>query len=115
MASTSLNILLNTTALTDTTTNSDAKSLANGDAGFLAIMNVSACNVATTVAGKIQSSPDRTNWFDVGSFTNVVGTTNVQEIQITRSLYPNVRAVITLSGATKAATVKVDFWYDIGG
>lgn len=111
MASVMNEILLPATALTATNTGSE-KVLETGSDKFLGTITATAVNGATTVAGKIQHSHDGTNWFDLVSFTNIVGTSGQEVKQITDSVLPRVRSVVTLSGATQAATVTVILWFD---
>lgn len=104
-------------ALTATTT-SDSQSLSAGSDKFIGWLNVSANNGSTTVAAKIQHSPDKTNWIDLCAFTNVVNTTGVQAVHqgavafSASQLFPNIRAVATLTGAS--ATVEISLWFDGG-
>lgn len=79
---------------------------------FVGWLHVSACHAATTVAAKIQHSADGTNWVDLETFTNVVGTTGVQAGQITEAVLPFVRGAVTLSGATQSATVLMSLYFD---
>lgn len=104
-------ILLPATALTNNST-SDEHVLEIGSDKFLATIDATSVNVATTVAAKIQHSHDGTNWFDLVSFTNIAGAAGHEVKQITDSVLPRVRSVVTLSGATKAATVTVVLWFD---
>ena len=110
-------LTLTSAALTAVTTDSDAKSLQNKCQKFIAWVNVTVCDAATTVSAKLQHSPDKLIWVDVVSFTNIVGTTGSEakhEASFTGvgALFPNIRAVTTLAGATKAATVEVSLWFD---
>lgn len=110
MASATGDVLINE-ALT-ASKNSDKFTLETNSDKFIATIDATAVNGATTVAAKVQHSHDATNWFDLVSFTNIVGTTGHEAKQITDSVLPHVRAAITLSGATQAATVKVMLWFD---
>ena len=98
-------------ALTATKTG-DTKGLSSKDKAFIGILSVSACNAATTVNAKIQHSADGSTWFDLVSFTAVVGTTGAELKQITTSVLHKVRAVVTLAGATQTATVDLALWLD---
>lgn len=116
MASSSKLILVNE-ALTASQT-SEVKSLGPRSKKFVAFLLVSAINAATTVAAKIQHSPDGSTWFDLVSFTNLVGVTGSelkQESAFAVASSPvlgQVRSVVTLSGATQTATVRVDLCFD---
>lgn len=97
---------------------SDSKSLEPNYKKFIGWLDVSACDAATTVAAKIQHSPDKTNWIDFCTFTNVVGAAGRQAIHETsfatasQGLFPNIRSVVTLSGVTLSATVAVELYFD---
>lgn len=100
-----------------TTTTGDAKSLQNRAKKFIAFLNVSACHAATTVDVRLQHSPDKTNWKEIVNFTDVVGATGSEAIyegSFTGAgcVFPNIRAVVNLSGATQSATVDVSIWFD---
>jgi hypothetical protein len=112
MASVQNQILQASTALTAATTNGTGVSLGVGDTDFCTFINVSACNGATTVAAKIQHSPDNSNWVDLVSFTSIVGATGTECKDITVHVMPYVRSVVALSGVTKAATVSIHLFYD---
>jgi hypothetical protein len=113
MASTS-KITLASGALTASST-SLASALPSSK-NYIGWLNVSANNGSTTVNAKIQHSPDGTNWIDFCTFAAVVNTTGVQAIHpasfavANQSLFPNIRSVITLTGAS--ATVEVSLWFD---
>lgn len=116
MASSSKLILVNE-ALTATNT-SATQSLGPRSKKFVAFLLVSVCHADTTVASKIQHSPDGSTWFDLVSFTNIVGTTG-NEVKhesaftvASSAVLGQVRSVVTLSGTTKSATVRVDLCFD---
>lgn len=114
MASVDFKQLIPVTALTDSLIG-ETYNLEMFQSKFVGVLTVSACDPATTVAGVIKHSGDSVNWTTVGTFTNVVGTTGGNIVQIADNnvhLLPQVRAEITLSGATKAATVGVKLFYD---
>ena len=97
--------------------NGDVFDLPDSAKKFIAWLNVSANDGATTVSAKIQHSPDKVNWIDVVSFANVVNTTGVEAkheasfVVANQGLFPNVRCVVTLAG-TPSATVEVSLWFD---
>lgn len=76
--------------------------------GFIKAVNV---NAATTVTGKIQHSPDGVNWFDLASFGAIAGADGSSIINLTVGVLPNLRANVTLAGATQAADVTVAMYY----
>lgn len=86
--------------------------LESGTSAFIGWINVSVCHAATTVTGKIQHSPDNSSWKDLASFAAIAGTTGTEAIQITSNVFPYIRGVATLAGATQAATVEISFYYD---
>lgn len=100
-------------SLTDDLT-STSKSLSQEHKNFLGFIKTTATNAATTVNGKIQHSPNGTDWFDVVSFTAIAGTNTSEVKTISGSLFANIRAVVTLAGATKASHVQLDLWFDPG-
>lgn len=110
MASVSKLELMNA-ALT-ATTNGATKALELYQTDFMGWLEVSAINGATTAAVKIQHSSDGTNWVDLITFASLVGVTGFEAKAPTTSLLTFVRAVVTLSGATQTATVKVYLHYD---
>lgn len=112
MASVNRIALLDATALTVASTNGTAKALEGFQTDFVAWLNVSANDGATTVTAKIQHSADNSNWVDVGTFATVVNTTGVKSLDITIHLLPYVRCNVALSGVTTAATCLVSLHYD---
>jgi hypothetical protein len=112
MASSAQLTLQAATAITAATTNGVKQSLEPKSSDFIGWLHVSVCHADTTVAAKVQHSPDGTNWTDVISFTNIAGTTGFEPKAITVALLPYVRSVVTLSGTTKSATVKVELYYE---
>lgn len=101
------------TALTAASTNGEGVGLDAKVGQFVGFLTVSAINAATTATVKIQDSPDKTNWTDVITFAAVAGAVGFEKKDITAKLLPYVRAVITLAGVTKAATVEVSIYHDI--
>ena len=95
--------------------NSEKFNLETNSDKFIVTIDATAVNAATTVSAKLQHSHDGSNWFDVVSFTNIVGVEGHEAKQVTDNLLPYVRASVTLAGATKAATVKVMLWFDKRG
>lgn len=65
---------------------------------------------ATTLDVTLQHSPDGTNWFDVGSFTQATTSDTSDDFQITSALYSNVRAKITTTGTSPNYNVTVEIW-----
>lgn len=111
MASVHMIPLYPSTALTDNATGT-AYSLEMKQVDFAGHVIASSVNAATTIASKIQHSPDGSNWYDLVSFTNIVGASGSEVKTISAPILSQVRAVITLSGATKAATVKISLFCD---
>lgn len=116
MASVSNLVLING-ALTASTTG-DKKSLGPRGKKFVGYLKATSVNGATTLNAKIQHSPDDVYWFDVVSFTALVGVDGSElkdGTQFTASemgLLPYVRGLVTLAGATQAATVLMQLWFD---
>jgi hypothetical protein len=72
-------------------------------------------NAATTIAAKIQHSPDKIHWYDYITFTNIVGAAGFQALPTTSrdlAVFAYVQAVVVLTGATKLADITVDIWYE---
>lgn len=114
MASTSKLTLVSAALTADNT--SLSQSLPPESKKHIAWLKVSANNGTTTVAAKIQHSPNGTDWIDFATFTNIVNTTGSQAIHeasfavANQALFPNVRSVVDLTGAS--ATVEVSLWFD---
>ena len=109
MASAANRTLVNS-ALTASAT-SEKQNLTQHARDFIAWIEASAVNGATTVAAKIQHSPDGLNWKDLASFTNLVGVAGTEAVQVTVNVFQYIRSVVTLSGGTQVATVKVQLWH----
>ena len=80
--------------------------------GFL---KVSGGGSTTTTDVKFQHSPDGTNWEDLKAFTQVVGVTGQEFIQLnntTEHVMPYIRVVVDL-GVVLQATVTVELHYAI--
>jgi hypothetical protein len=75
---------------------------------FLKAENV---NAATTVTGKIEHSPDGTNWFDLATFAAIAGVAGSEIVNITVGVLPNVRANVTLAGGVQAADLTVEVYF----
>jgi hypothetical protein len=113
MASVDKITLLSSTALTDNATGT-AQALELKQRDFVAYISATAVNGATTVAAKVQHSADGTNLLDAVTFTSIAGATGREAKAFTIPLMPYVRATVTLTGATKAATVAIDLFFDKG-
>ena len=81
---------------------------------FAATLVATAVNAATTLDVKIYHSPDNSTWFTLVDFADLVGVAGSEYVSITSNVLPYVKAVATLTGATKAATVKCTLWFDKG-
>lgn len=114
MASIMNEYLQPSTALTADST-SAAFLLTQNTENFIGTIIATNVNAATTIAAKIQHSPNGSNWFDLVTFTNIVGVAGSEVKQITDSVLPYVRSVVDLSGATQAATVEIKLWFDLKG
>lgn len=115
MASSNKFVLQTATALTAATTNGTSQNIPAKARKLLGHINVSACDPATTVTGKIQHSPDQANWYDYISFTAIVGAAGAEGKGPSSSDAPcfqYLRATVTLAGATKSATVAIDLWFE---
>lgn len=115
MASTQRASLLNVTGLAAASTDGEKQSLptrARNHIGYLVVANP---NGATTVAAKIQHSPDGINaWTDLITFTTTGAGVSAKEVIVPTSdrLLPYVRAQVVLGGATKLADVSVDLYVE---
>lgn len=121
MASTQRVQLYSATALTATTTNGERVGLPTRARNPIGYLTVSGANGATTVAAKIQHSPDGTNgWTDLITFTTTSAGASANEVILPTlgvgvlidRVLPHVRAVIVLGGATKLANVTVDMYVE---
>jgi hypothetical protein len=93
----------------------EAKSLPNGAKGFIAYLSATAVAISTLDV-TIQHSPDKTNWYNVVSFTQLAAPGNEikQHANFTvanMNLFPNLRAVRTL-GAGATVTAEVSIWFE---
>lgn len=118
MAAIAKKVLLDGTSLTATTT-SDPVVMSNNSDKLIGFIKTANQNAATTVAGKIQHSPNGDDWFDLLTFTNIVGATPSSELKLpvidsvtVDKCMLHVRAVATLSGATQASDVTIELYYD---
>ena len=112
MALVNKHVFLSAVALTGNNTSS-SKALQLYDKNFGMTIVSTSQHADTTVAAKIQHSNDNTNWHDLASFTNIVGASGGAEyVDITSNVLQYVRSVVTLSGATKQATVSIALSYD---
>lgn len=116
MASSNNHMFLKAENLTATAT-SEAFKLKNESSDFVAFIKTESTNGATTVDGKLQHSPNGSDWFDLISFTSIVGTDSQELIQINNSslhVLPYVRSVATLSGGTQDSDVTIGLFYSLG-
>jgi hypothetical protein len=91
-----------------------SQAVATRTRSFIAYQKLTALHAATTVVGKIQHSPDGTDWFDLAAFTSYAGSSgpaSSETKQITDNVYPYVRGVATITGSTKLATVVIELHY----
>jgi len=109
MASVALIQLFDATAITSTTTAS-SKTLEATQVDFIAWLDISVNDGATTVDVDIEHSADNSSFVVAASFTQVVNSTGQEAINISK-LLPYARAKITLAG-TPSATVKVSLYFD---
>lgn len=113
MASTSTLVLVNNETIT-TTKNGTPRSFGPTDRSFLgALVIANVSGGSPTFDVDIETSPDRTNWFNVGSFAQVTAD-DAKELQISRDLFVNIRAVVTVGGTTPTGDVTVKLWFDPG-
>jgi hypothetical protein len=115
MASSSRLSLVNG-ALTATTTG-DPVSLSGCSKKFVGYIYASAVGAGTTVTGKIQHSPDKTNWFDLVTFTALVAVGSELKPEsafatANMPVLPNIRSVVTLAGGALTTTVRIDLYFD---
>lgn len=106
MASINKTELVNASLTADTTTS--AKGVQHPSKNFIAWLLV-ANNAAATVNASIEHSPDGQNWVGLATFAAQAGN-GFEAIQVTDSVFPNLRAVVTLGGG--AADVKVELHLD---
>jgi hypothetical protein len=75
---------------------------------FLKAENV---NGATTVNAKIQHSPNGVDWFDLASFAALAGVNGSEVVNITAHVLPQLRASVTLVGATQEADALIEIYF----
>jgi hypothetical protein len=83
--------------------------------GLIGVIRTANQNAATTVTGKIQHSPDGSNWSDLTSFTAINATSGFEVKTITGPVLERVRAIATVAGTTKLADIYIDLFYDPTG
>lgn len=123
MASVQKVIVFPTTALTAASTTGDGLSIPSTSSKPIGYLVVTAPHASTTVAAKIQHSPNgQDGWTDYITFTTTSAGATANEVMLPASSYqthqgilPHVRALITLGGATTEATVAVDLMVDNRG
>ena len=114
MASSNNVMFIQDEALTADSNVGSKKKLHNESSGFVGWIKAVDTNAATTVAAKVEHSPDGVSWFDAFSFTNIVGTDSEELIQVNDDsvhLLPFVRSSVTLTGVTKESTVTVGLFF----
>jgi len=95
------------------TTNGALVDLPKRTGKYLAYLNVTAINGATTLDVKLQHTPDKVNFYDLGSaFAQLVGVTGNESVAIPADAYQFVRMVATLAGATQDATFVCELYFD---
>jgi len=96
-----------------TTTNTTPVDLPDKTRDLIAHLVVSVINGATTLDVKLQHSPNKTQWYDLGTpFAQLVGVTGDEAVRITDSAFQFIRIVAALAGATQEATMVVNLHYD---
>lgn len=110
MASNAKQTLMDNETLSATTAGSSFNLIGRSDrhVGFIKAANV---NAATTVTGVIQHSPNGIDWFTLATFAAIAGAAGSEVVNITAGVLPNVRANVTLAGATQAADVTMDIYF----
>lgn len=114
MASNQKQNLITQTAVSAASTTSASFNIPARSRKFAGILTAANVNAATTVSCKIQHSPDKVNWYDYITFTDIVGAAGVglgSPASYDPPVLPYLQAVITLSGATKLSDVTVDIWF----
>jgi hypothetical protein len=105
--------LISQTAAAADITGSEAKNIPGNAQNCIGVIKTANTNGATTVAGKIQHSPDGASWADYITFTSIVGTNSFEvKYPTNQPILPHVRAIATITGATKLADVTIDLWVD---
>lgn len=112
-------VLYSAQALTAASNTSTAQAAEVKFADFVGFIKTTATNGATTVTAKIQHSPNGSDWFDLVSFTALVGVNGSEEKEVLisgggsprNSVFPQVRASVALAGATKASTVTIELYH----
>ena len=93
---------------------SDAKALSSKAQKFIAYLKASAV-AGGTLTVKLQHSPDKEYWQDIATFAGLAapGSQIIQHgsfASANMNLFPNIRAVGTLSGGS--ATYEVSIWFE---
>lgn len=94
-------------------TTSDSVSLPGGTSSHIGYVKTSNYVGITAIDVTIQHSIDKSNWSTLQVMTQVTSGSPVALNAIASTVYGNVRAVITKTGAG-SVTVEVKVWYDPG-
>jgi len=113
MASVQRQIIFPLTALVDEEVTGRAVALITRSRSPIGYLTVADADAATTVAAKIQHSPDGENaWTDYLTFTTTAAGASANEVVRPEAdaILPHARAVIVLGGATTEASVSVSLY-----
>ena len=100
--------VLDSARVVNATVSSDAIALENPFFEFVAYLKAEATAGGTSIAVSIEHSPNGVDWFTVGSFTAVAGN-GVQELQITKWMFPQVRAHYVRTSGNSTLTCELYF------
>ena len=118
MASTHVKTFYAAEALTAASSNSSGTNphqVLAKDGCFIGFFKAASVDAATTVSAKIQHSPNNVEWYDLITFTDLVGASGDQHISVnsvTTHVFQHIRGVVELAGATLAATCTIQLFFD---
>jgi hypothetical protein len=110
MPSSGKQTLMDNESLTATTVGASFNLPGRSDS-HVAFLKAANTNGATTVTGKIEHSPNGVDWFDLATFAALVGVNGSEVVNLTIGVLSQVRANVTLAGATQASDVTVELHY----
>lgn len=100
-------IVLDDARTVTATASSDAKNVENPFNEFVAFLKAENTAGGTSIAVSIEHSPNGVDWLSVGSFASPVTANGSQELQITKNLFPRVRARYVFTSGSSDLTCEL--------
>ncbi len=105
MASVAKKVLDSARAVT-TTVSSVSQAIENPFSEFVAFLKAESVAGGSNITATLQHSPNTNDWITVGAFTAVTGN-GVQELQVTKNLFPHVRVTYTVASGSGTFTCEL--------